>query len=121
MSTTRDRPVALTTAAELDELVATHERVLVEFYTEGCGVCAAMEPVLDGVAGNADVVVATMNPRDDPQLLEAYDVRSVPKLLLFVGGELVATRAEGFLGVDEVLAFVEGATAGDESAGPGQS
>ncbi|MFT4923211.1 MAG: thioredoxin 1 [Haloarculaceae archaeon] len=102
------RPVSLETQAELNELVASRDRVLVELYTDSCGICQSMEPVLDGVARTSDATVVTVNPRDDPELIETYDVQSVPKLLLFVDGELVETRAEGFLGVDEVLAFVDG-------------
>jgi thioredoxin-like negative regulator of GroEL len=70
----------------------------------------AMEPVMGGGARTSDVAVATMNPRDDQQLVEEYDVRSVPKLLAFVDGELVDTREDGFLGVDEVTAFLDEAT-----------
>ena len=112
--TAENRPVTLADRADLDAFVASHDRVLVEFHTEGCSACAAMEPVLDGVARTTDVAVATTNPRDDPVLVETYDVRSVPKLLLFVDGDLVATREDGFLGVDEVRAFV--ADASDETS-----
>jgi len=108
MATTHDRPIPLASHEELRDTVDAHERVLVEFHTEGCGKCAAMEPVLGGVARTTDVTVATMNPRDDPALIEEYDVRSVPKLLLFVGGELVATREDPDPSVDEVGAFATG-------------
>lgn len=113
MPTTDDRPVSLSTRAKLEELVSTHERVLVEFYTAGCSRCQAMEPVLSGVARSSDAAVATMNPRDDPQLIEEYDVRSVPKLLLFEDGDLVRSREEGFLGVDEVRSFLDGGSPDD--------
>jgi thioredoxin 1 len=109
-----DRPVSLDTRADLAELVDTHDRVLVEFYTEGCGVCQSMEPVLGGVARTSDAVVALMNPRDDPDLVDEYDVRSVPKLLLFEDGDLVDTRSDGFLGVDEVLAFINAEQAAEQ-------
>lgn len=108
MATTSERPVSLSSSEELHELVGDSERVLIEFHTEGCGKCAAMEPVLSGVARTTDVAVATMNPRDDPALIEEYDVRSVPKLLLFVGGELAATREDGVLSVEEVRTFATG-------------
>ena len=108
MATTHDRPVSLSTREELLDLVADAERVLVEFHTEGCGKCAALEPVLSGVARTTDVTVATMNPRDDPALIEEYDVRSVPKLLSFVDGELVATREDPDPSVDAVRAFATG-------------
>jgi len=107
MAATHDRPISLSTRAQFDETVADNERVLVEFYTDGCGKCAAMEPVLSGVARSTDAVVATMNPREDPALIDEYDVRSVPKLLLFVDGDLVETREEGVLGVEELRTFVE--------------
>ena len=100
------RPRALATAADLSAFVGGRERALVMFETEGCGKCQAMGPVLDGIARTTDAAVATMNPRDDPALIDDYDVRSVPKLLLFEGGELVGTRADGFLGVEEVRAFL---------------
>jgi len=106
MATTHDRPVPLSSRAELQDLVAEHRRVLVEFHTDGCGKCAAMEPVLSGVARTTDAVVATMNPRDDPDLIAEYDVRSVPKLLLFVDGDLARTREGEVLGVEEVRTFV---------------
>ncbi|WP_459192472.1 thioredoxin family protein [Halosimplex sp. J119] len=108
MAATHDRPITPSSRDDLDELVADNERVLVEFHTAGCGKCKAMEPVLSGVARTTDVVVATMNPRDDPVLVDEYDVRSVPKLLLFVDGDLVGTREDGVLSVEEVQAFVNG-------------
>jgi thioredoxin-like negative regulator of GroEL len=67
-----------------------------------------MEPVLGGVARTTGAVVATTNPRDDPELIAEYDVRSVPKLLLFVEGELVETREGEVPSVEEVRAFVDG-------------
>ena len=102
-----DRPTALSTADELDALVASEELVLVEFYTSGCSICQSMEPILSNVARESDAVVATMNPRDDPPLVEEYDVRSVPLLLLFSEGELVDRLADGFVETDRLVEFVE--------------
>jgi thioredoxin 1 len=106
MTETPDHPVALSTGDELRGFIATHERTLVEFHTKGCSICASMEPVLDGVSRTAGVAVGTMNPRDDPPLVDQYDVRSVPKLLAFVDGDLTGTREGEFMGVDEVRAFL---------------
>ena len=104
--TGRDRPIELDSKADLDDLIAARDRVLVEFHTDGCSLCDAMQPVLGGVARNADVAVATMNPRDDHVLLDEYDVRSVPKLLSFEDGDLVDTKEEGFVPTDDVLDFI---------------
>ena len=82
---------------------------LVEFYTDGCGICASMEPVIGNVARGveADLAVGLVNPRDDPPLVERFDVRSVPLFVLFVDGEPVARRAEGFIPGEDLAAWVD--------------
>jgi len=102
-----NQPITLSTKAALEELLESEDRVLVEFHTQGCGKCEAMKPVLDAVARKRDAAVVTMNPRDDPALVSEYDVRSVPKLLLFVDGRLVDSREDGLLSVEETLSFVD--------------
>ena len=81
------RPTDLADATALDAFVADHDVALVEFYTDGCGICASMEPVLSNVARASGAAVALVNPRDDPPLVERFEVRSVPLLVLFVDGE----------------------------------
>lgn len=107
MSTaSENRPQTLDSKAGLDEVIAANDRVLVEFHTRGCSLCAAMEPVLGAVAKTTDVTVVTMNPRDDPVLVEEYNVQSVPKLLFFEDGELVDTLEDGFVPIEDVRSFV---------------
>jgi thioredoxin-like negative regulator of GroEL len=101
-----DRPVSLADEADLDALVDAVDLVLVEFYTEGCGICASMEPVLGIVAKASDATVATVNPRDDAVLVDRFDIRSVPTLVLFRDGEEVARLADGFQSVEQVVDFV---------------
>ncbi|SMO40823.1 thioredoxin family protein [Halorubrum cibi] len=104
--TTHGRPTALADEAALDDFLAGTDAALVEFYTEGCGICASMEPVLGNVARTVEVDVALLNPRDDPPLVERFDVRSVPLFVLFVDGEPVARRAEGFIPGDDLAAWI---------------
>lgn len=102
-----DRPIRIETGDELDALVTEHDLVLVDFYTKGCAVCQAIEPVVGNVARATDAVVAMCNPQTDLSLVEAYDVRSVPTLLLFRDGEPVDRLAEGFQETSAVVEFVE--------------
>ncbi|WP_336025195.1 thioredoxin family protein [Halobellus salinisoli] len=105
---TPERPVALDSEADLDEFVQSHDRVLVDFYTEGCTLCASIEPVVGNVArAHEDLAVATINPRDDPSLIDRFAITSAPTLLLFEGGELVGRLADGFQGGDAIDAFLE--------------
>ena len=101
-----NRPTTLADGAALDAFVSEHEATLIEFYTEGCGICASMEPVLSNVARQLTVGVGLVNPRDDPPLVERFEVRSVPLLILFVDGEPVARRAEGFIPGDDLTAWI---------------
>jgi thioredoxin 1 len=94
------------TAAELDALIDSHDRLLVDFFTEDCGACAAMEPVFGVVSRETGVPVALVNPRDDPVLIDRFDVRSVPTLVRFEDGEAVGRLAEGFVGADRVTEFL---------------
>ena len=101
------QPTRLEDGAEVDGFVADHDVALVEFYTKGCSMCQAMEPVLGNVARATDVAVGLVNPGDDVSLVERFDVRSVPMLVLFRDGGEIARRAEGFQGVQAVVDFLE--------------
>ena len=100
------RPTSLDDGESLNAFVAGADAAIVEFYTNGCGICASMEPVLGNVARKVDVAAALINPRDDPPLVERFDVRSVPLFVLFVDGEPVARRAEGFIPGDDLGEWV---------------
>lgn len=106
-----DRPVSLADAAALDAFIGDADAALVEFYTDGCGICASMEPVLGNLARELDAAVGLVNPRNDPPLVERFDVRSVPLFVLFVDGEPVARRAEGFIAGDDLSEWVTAETA----------
>lgn len=107
-----NRPIELDSAAELDDLVDERSVVLIEFYTNGCGICRQMEPVVRLLAGVTGLTVGTINPRADPPLIDRFDVRSVPLLVVFEAGEPIARRAEGFLGADAALAWIADETDG---------
>lgn len=110
-----NRPVDLADEAELDAFIAdagaAGDVALVEFYTDGCGICASMEPVVSNVARQVGVRVGLINPRDDPPLVERFDVRSVPLFVLFADGEPVARLAEGFVAGDDLAAWIDAETA----------
>ncbi|QSG10348.1 thioredoxin family protein [Halapricum desulfuricans] len=102
-----ERPVDLADGDELTAFVETYDDVLVEFYTDGCGVCASMEPVLSGVA-RSGAVVGTINPRDDPPLVDEYRIASVPTFVRFRDGEPVDRISEGFVPGEQLQAFAQG-------------
>ncbi|OLZ40599.1 thiol reductase thioredoxin [Natrinema saccharevitans] len=104
--TTRS-PVQLTDGTDYDELLATHDLVLLEFVTSGCGICASMEPVLGAVARSAPGVVATVNAGHVPDLTAEFGVQSVPTLVVLRNGEEVARFDDGFQQADTLVDALE--------------
>lgn len=101
-----NRPVDVAGDAALEELLAEEEVVLLLFYTNGCGLCHSLEPVLGVVAKQTSATVATCNPRDGVGIISGYDIRSVPTLALFVDGEEVERRVDDFVGADDILDMI---------------
>lgn len=101
------KPVHLADDEAVAQFIDTHDVALVECYTSGCALCQAMEPVLGNVARETEIPMALVNPGDDLALLERFDVRSVPALYLFADGTQIAHVADGFMGGDEVVSFLE--------------
>jgi len=65
--------------------------VLVDFYADWCGPCRKLAPALEQLArDNPAAKVVKVNIDKDPQLAAAYDVTSIPKLMVFRDGEVVA-------------------------------
>ena len=65
---------------------------LVDFWATWCGPCHALEPVLHELAGQReDCGVARVEIGAEAGLAEHFGIRSVPTLIVFVGGEPVKT------------------------------
>ncbi|KZN25977.1 thiol reductase thioredoxin [Haladaptatus sp. R4] len=80
-------PVRVESAAHLDELVGSHDVVLVDFYADWCGPCKMMEPAIQTVASETEAVVAKVNIDQHQPLAQQNGVRGVPTLQLYANGE----------------------------------
>ena len=68
--------------------------VLVDFYADWCGPCKAQQPVLEQVADDFDgrARVVKVNVDQNQALARQFGVRSIPTLLVFSDGEVVASQ-----------------------------
>ncbi|KAA9395812.1 thioredoxin [Haloarcula sp. CBA1130] len=88
-SKTLSDPISVDGKAELSEIAADHDVVLVDFYADWCGPCQMLEPVVETVAAETAATVAKVDVDANQDLAAEYGVRGVPTLLLFADGEPV--------------------------------
>lgn len=76
-----------------DELVLKSDKpVVVDFWAQWCGPCKMIGPVLEDISNERDdIVIAKMDIDENPEVPTNFGVRSIPTILIFKGGEAVAT------------------------------
>lgn len=82
--------------------------VLVDFWAEWCGPCKMIAPILDDVAPtySGKLKIVKVNIDQNHAIPAKYNVRGIPTLLLFEGGELKATKV-GAVSRTQLTAFLD--------------
>jgi thioredoxin 1 len=83
--------VTLTEANFADEVLNALNPVLVDFWAEWCGPCKMIAPIIDELAGEYDgrIKFGKVNVDDQLNLATQYDIRAVPTMLIFRGGQVM--------------------------------
>jgi thioredoxin 1 len=90
------------------EVLEADGLVLVDFWAAWCGPCIALGPIIEDVAEEAKdkVKVVKLNVDENPDIAQRYQIRGIPNVKLFKGGEVVQDMV-GLMPKQSYLAAIE--------------
>lgn len=103
-----DQIVYLSDASFEEEVLKAQGPVLVDYWAEWCGPCKMIAPILDEIATEyaGKLKVTKLNIDENPATPPKFGIRGIPTLMLFVNGEVKATKV-GALSKSQLAAFLD--------------
>lgn len=92
-----DRPVKVAQEDFQRTVLESDVPVLVDFYADWCGPCKMVAPLVDEIASQhiGKMLVAKVDTDKAPDVAMKYEIRSIPTIIVFRGGDEVE-RSLGF-------------------------
>lgn len=89
------------------DIIKSNTPTLVDFYATWCGPCKTMSPILEDFKNKMGdkVKVIKIDVDKNPKAASAYQVRGVPTLVLFKGGQ-IKWRQSGVVMAQDLIKIV---------------
>ncbi len=84
----------IVTASNIEEILAKHEIVFLDFWASWCEPCKVFGPIFDTVAHkNPDVFFGKVNTESELELSADFAVRSIPTLVVMKNRTIIYSEA----------------------------
>jgi thioredoxin 1 len=92
------------------EVLASSKPVVVDFWADWCGPCKMIGPALEELSDELgeQVTIAKLDIMENTEIAAKYSVQSIPLLLVFKDGEVVAKKL-GAAPKSQLKGWIEGA------------
>lgn len=86
--------IKVTDASFAEDVLNSAEPVVVDFWAEWCGPCRMIGPALEEISNEmaGKVKIAKVNVDENPNISAKLGIRSIPALMIFKGGQVVAQK-----------------------------
>jgi thioredoxin 1 len=104
-----DKLIVHTSDASFEnDVLKSNTPVLVDFWAEWCGPCKAIAPILEELAPDYEgkIRIVKLNVDENGATGAKFNIRSIPTLLLFNQGNVVATKI-GAVPRSQLRAFLD--------------
>ena len=103
-----DKVLTLTDARWKEDVLSSVQPVLVDFWAEWCAPCKMMSPSIEALAEEFEgrVRVGKLNVDENAATSEKYDIRGIPTVMIFKGGE-VKEQVVGVTSKENLARLVE--------------
>ncbi len=95
-------------ATKFSEIIHSNTPTLVDFFAEWCGPCKMMKPILAELKSKMGegITILKIDVDKSPNAAAAYQIQSMPTLLLFKNGE-IKWRQSGVVTTKQLMQVVE--------------
>jgi len=79
----------IVTDESFDNVLKSHDLVLIDFWAPWCGPCKKVSPILDEISEERGLWVGKLNVDENPIKSAEYAITSIPYMVLFKSGKPV--------------------------------